>query len=154
MNIETAIKQPKFKTAAQRAVVNLLYTASWLQGELRSELLTFDISVQQFNILRILRGQKGKPASLKLLTERMLDKTSNTSRLIDKLVQKACVKRIACPDDRRKVEITLTDLGLRTVNQAAHIVDQKTEQMTAHMSSDQLIQMSGLLDAIRSDSSS
>ena len=111
MIIEEAIKQEKFHSMQQKAIINLMYSASWMSGQMRSALEPYGISWQQFNILRILRGQKGKPASIKLLTERMIDKTSNTSRLIDKMVSKEIVERIVCPKDRRQVDIRLTKVG-------------------------------------------
>lgn len=149
MIIEEAIKQKQFQYPGQKAAINLLYSASWLGGEMKKALDPFDISWQQFNILRILKGQKEKPASLKLLTERMIDHTSNTSRLIDKLVKKEFVKRISCPKDRRQVDISLTDLGHQTVTNATQAMDKQMNFVFGHMNDDALLELSNLLDRLR-----
>ncbi|MEC8830891.1 MAG: MarR family transcriptional regulator [Bacteroidota bacterium] len=77
----------------------------------------FEVSLQQFNVLRILRGQQGKPANLSTLNERMVTKMSNTTRLVDKLLAKGFVNRTVCPSNRRKVEIVITDNGLKALEQ-------------------------------------
>jgi DNA-binding MarR family transcriptional regulator len=88
MKIEKAINQKAFKNPHQKAHINVLYTASWLSQQNAKVLKPFQISWQQFNILRILRGMAPQPATVKLLTERMIDKTSNASRLVEKLKRK------------------------------------------------------------------
>ena len=88
MNLEQEINQSVFKDNFHKAHVNLLFTAAWLNHKVNRLLKPYDISGQQFNILRILKGMGCKPSSLKLITSRMLDKTSNTSRLVDKLIDK------------------------------------------------------------------
>lgn len=147
--IEEAIKQPKFQYPAQKVAINLLYSSSWLTAEMKAILDPYQISWQQFNILRILKGQKNKPVSLKLLTSRMIDRTSNTSRLIDKLEQKLLVKRISCPSDRRKVEISLTEEGHFILEQASAAMDHQMKEIFNHMSANELNQMSDLLDTMR-----
>jgi DNA-binding MarR family transcriptional regulator len=149
MIIEEAIKQKHFPYPGQKAAINLLYSASWLGGEMKKALDPFDISWQQFNILRILKGQKEKPASLKLLTERMIDDTSNTSRLIDKLVKKELVKRISCPKDRRQVDISLTDRGHQIVENATKAMDNQMDSVLGHMDDVALLELSDLLDRLR-----
>jgi DNA-binding MarR family transcriptional regulator len=149
MIIEEAIKQKHFQYPSQKAAINLLYSASWLGGEMKKALDPFDISWQQFNILRILKGQKEKPASLKLLTERMIDHTSNTSRLIDKLVKKELVKRISCPKDRRQVDISLTDRGHQIVKNASKAMDSQMDSVLGHMDDGALLELSDLLDRLR-----
>ena len=103
MRIEEAIHQKTFKTPQQRAQINIIYTAGWLNQFNGQALKPFGISIQQFNILRILRGRKGQPATVKLLTSRMLDKMSNASRLVDKLVAKGLVDRCQSEVDQRKL---------------------------------------------------
>ena len=130
-------------------MINILYTSSWLGHEMKKVLDPLDISWQQFNILRILKGQKGKPASLKVLTERMIDKTSNTSRLIDKLVKKDLVERTYCPKDRRQLEITLTKYGMQVVEQASREMDHQMDALFDHMTENKLELLSTLLDEMR-----
>ena len=124
MKIEEAINQSEFKDEFEKADINLIYTANWMRDQFSQTIKAYDISQQQFNILRILRGQKGKPAPLKLLTERMLDKMSNTSRLVDKMLAKDLLRREICPNNRRQVEIVLTEKGLALCNKVSKEVDQ------------------------------
>jgi len=104
-SIEEAIQQPNFPSPFHRVQVNTIFTAAWLNQRSAQSLKATGLSLQQFNILRILRGRAGKPATIKLLTERMLDKMSNASRLVDKLKEKGLVERQECPSDRRRVDI-------------------------------------------------
>ena len=113
MRIEDEIQQAVFRDAYQRAHVNLIFTAGWLQSELAQRFKKFGLTLPQFNILRILRGQRPNPASIQLLMHRMLDKTSNASRIVDKLEAKQLVTRTTCPHDRRAVDVLITDKGLR-----------------------------------------
>ncbi len=111
MSIDKEIQQEKWSSSTQKAVVNTLFTSRVLEDRTAARLKQFGLTSQQFNILRILRGQKGKPATVKLLTERMLDKSSNASRLVDKLLEKGLVERVTCPDDRRAVDVLITPAG-------------------------------------------
>jgi DNA-binding MarR family transcriptional regulator len=113
MKLEEAIKQTAFKTEEERLVINLVYTSGWLSSEQNRFFKRFGISSQQYNVLRILRGQFPNPASVGLIQERMLDKMSNASRLIEKLKQKKLVKRSECSKDRRQVDVLITDDGLK-----------------------------------------
>lgn len=110
--IEEAIKQKRFKSPAHRLLVNVLFTASYLNTLHLQRLRPYDISVQQFNMLRILRGQSPKAISVNELIDRMLDKSSNASRLVEKLRQKGFVERNECPADRRRVDVRITQSGL------------------------------------------
>lgn len=113
MKLEDAIKQTAFKTEEERLVINLVYTSGWLASEQTRFFKRFGISSQQYNVLRILRGQFPNPASVGLIQERMLDKMSNASRLIEKLKQKKMVKRSECSKDRRQVDVLITEDGLK-----------------------------------------
>ncbi len=109
--IEQEIQQKEFKSPFQRAHVNLLFTASVLENRTNQLLKKFGISPQQFNILRILKGKDPESVSLKDIACRMLDQNSNASRLVDKLLDKGLVKRSNCVEDRRRIDIVLTDNG-------------------------------------------
>jgi len=151
MRIEEAIKQENFRTPKHRASINIIYTAGWLNQESAQVLRPFDISVQQFNILRILRGQKGKPATVKLLTERMLDKMSNASRLVEKLRKKGYVERTECPDDRRRVDIYITSAGMEVCEQASEAMEANMHQSFQHLTSEEADILSNLLDRLRTE---
>lgn len=112
MKLAEAIKQNRFKTEEERTIINILYTAYWLNDIHTTVLSPFDISMQQFNILRILRGQFPKAASVNLLRERMLDKNSGVSRLVEKLRKKGLVIREENTKDRRQVDVRITQNGL------------------------------------------
>ncbi len=149
MKIEEAISQPKFSSAIQKSNINLLYTTSWINSEMHHAFKPLGISSQQFNIMRILKGQNGRPASLKLITNRMIDKMSNTSRLIDKLVAKGYVKRETAACDRRQLEITLTDKGSTHLEKASRDVDKISQKLFSHMDEKKLNTLSDILDELR-----
>ncbi|MEK9602886.1 MAG: MarR family transcriptional regulator [Flavobacteriaceae bacterium] len=102
---------------AKNTVVAILKAGNKAEDHLGSTIKTYDISLQQFNVLRILRGRKGKPANLKTVQKRMIHKMSNTTRLIDKLIEKKFVHRKICEENRRKIEIFITDKGLELLSQ-------------------------------------
>lgn len=109
--IEEAI-QSRFRNEKHKAIVNILYTAKYIESKIDSFIRPYQLSHQQYNILRIVRGAAGKPVSLKYIKERILDKMPDTSRIVDKLYQKELLKRVECPKDRRSVDITITEKGL------------------------------------------
>lgn len=112
MKIEDEIKQSNFKSEYHKAYINLVYTSGWLEQAQAALFKPFGLTLPQYNILRILRGQHPKPATISLLIERMLDKTSNASRIVDKLEAKGLVTRKQCPDDRRTVDVLITNKAL------------------------------------------
>jgi len=111
MALEDEIKQEKFNSDHQKASINILFTGSWLYNINASFLKRFGITPEQFNVLRILRGSFPRPMMLAEITERMIDKSSNCTRLVEKLKQKGLVNRITCENNRRQVDITITDKG-------------------------------------------
>ena len=127
--IEEAIKQKKFGNEFEKLVVNVLFTASWLDGINIQQLKPFGISPQQFNVLRILRGSY--PATIRLtdITERMIDKNSNATRLVEKLRQKGLLKREICLMNRRQVDILITQKGLDVLKG----IDDASDTMFQHM---------------------
>lgn len=110
-------------------VVGLLRLGNKLNEELNSLTKQYGISLPQFNVLRILRGQKGKPANLSTLNQHMIHKMSNTTRLVDKLIEKELVKRCVCENNRRKVEITITTAGLALLAQLDNQLIEKESQL-------------------------
>jgi DNA-binding MarR family transcriptional regulator len=112
MEIEKEIVSNKFESNYQKSIVNIIYTYGWLTNLLKQRLDKHRITLQQYNILRILRGQHPKPATINLLKERMLDKMSDASRIVERLVQKNLVSRCTSEKDRRAVDIIISDKGL------------------------------------------
>lgn len=150
MKIEEAIKQNKpFASEFQKAIVNLVYTASWWNQIATRMLRPFGISQEQYNILRILRGMGDKPATIKTLTERMLDNNSNASRLVEKLKNKGFVERLECPMDRRRVDITITAKGLQLLEQTSGLMQIEVQKDLIHLSEAEAQQLNELLDKMR-----
>ena len=125
MKLEEAIKQTKFSSEYHKLALNLLYTSSWMTNKQHQLFKQFDISSQQYNIMRILRGQHPKPSTMQLLCSRMLDKNSNATRLVDKLLLKGLVERVNCDTDRRVIHILITKQGLSLLKQ----MDQPVSEM-------------------------
>lgn len=123
MKIEEAIKQKKFKSEYQKLYINIIYTANWLNNESIKTLKPFGISPQQYNVLRILKGQHPNAISVNNIIDRMLDKNSNASRLVDKLKQKELVEREVCSNDRRQVDIKITEKGILLLDEIAEKMD-------------------------------
>lgn len=113
MPLEDDIRQEKFSSDYQKAAVNILFTGSWLYNINASYLKKFDITPEQFNVLRILRGSAPRPMMLSEITQRMIDKNSNSTRLVEKLRLKQMVSREQCENNRRQVDIAITDKGLQ-----------------------------------------
>jgi len=116
MKIEKEIQQEHFKSKKHKAVLNIFFTSSWLGCQQQRFFKEHELSPQQYNVLRILRGQKGKPITVNGIQERMLDKSSNASRLIDKLKEKKLVERVICENDRRQVDIIISEKGLKLLS--------------------------------------
>ena len=112
MKLEEAIKQTKFKNEHHKLLLNVIYAAGVIHAQQTRFFKVYDISPQQYNVLRILRGQQPNPASVGLVQERMLDQMSNASRLIEKLKLKGLLTRRECKQDRRQVDIVISEKGL------------------------------------------
>jgi DNA-binding MarR family transcriptional regulator len=151
MKIEEEIKQALFKSEFQKLVINLKFTSGWVSGFLNKALKNYGLSPQQFNVLRILKGQYPKPSSLILIRERMLDKESNASRLIDKLEKAKLTKRVQCPEDRRQVDITITDKGIRLLNEVNPKVDEVISEVI-NLNEEDARKLNLLLDKLRETS--
>ncbi|MDQ4139943.1 MAG: MarR family transcriptional regulator [Bacteroidota bacterium] len=117
MKLEEEIKQKSFKSPHHRMMVNIMFTGNYVQKRLLCMMRSFGISPQQHNVLSILRGQYPNPCSLGDIQERMLDRMSNATRLVDKLLEKNLVARCQCTANRRKIDITITEAGLALLKQ-------------------------------------
>ena len=149
MKIEEAIQQSTFQDEYHKLHINILFTASWLTQLTTSILKPFNLSMQQFNILRILKGRRPESATVKYLTERMIDKMSNASRLVEKLKQKGFVERISCPEDRRRVNITITAAGLEIVEEASQVLQEEMTAKISKLSIEEAKMVSDILDKLR-----
>ncbi|MGA0316917.1 MAG: MarR family winged helix-turn-helix transcriptional regulator [Flavobacteriaceae bacterium] len=119
-----------------------------INEQLMLVLKPFGISIQQFNVLRILRGQKGVAANLFTVQEKMVNKMSNTTRIIDKLIDKSFVERIICKENRRKIELFITEEGLNFLKKVDPVIDQTEEKMTNHLSEKEKKEMLILLNKL------
>jgi len=149
MTIEEIIKSGTALTLPKKTVLNILYTQNVINDKFNEVLKPFDISPEQFNVLRILRGQKGTPANMSLLQERMLAKTSNTTRLVDKLLLKELVTRKVCPGNRRKVEVLITSKGLDLLLELDPKVDEHEKLYSSNLTADELEILNHLLEKFR-----
>lgn len=151
MSIETDIKQTApFRTPYHRLLVNLIYTSNWISNSQTHLLKPFKLTLQQYNVLRILRGQHPNPIKVADITERMLDKMSNASRLVDKLVAKQLVVRTECPSDRRAVDVTITEKGLELLVKLDGLQAEWTDLQRSKLSEEDATSLSSLLDQLRS----
>lgn len=112
MGLEQDIKQKKFDNEHEKAIINILFTSSWVESASLKRFKPHGVTPQQYNVLRILRGSHPKKLMLNDIAGRMIDKNSNATRLVEKLRQKNLVTRNQCPDNRRQVDIAITDKGL------------------------------------------
>ena len=134
---------------SRETVIQLIATGIWVQDEITSVLKPFDLSIQQFNVLRILRGQKGVPANLSTINERMITKMSNTTRLVDKLIIKNYVERKECPQNRRKVEITIREEGLDVLKTLDPIMNAQDKLLVSSLSPNEIKDLNTLLHKIK-----
>ena len=148
MRLEDEIQQKKFKSIYQKLMLNLIYTTNWLSAQQDSLFKDSDITVQQYNVLRILRGQYPNPCSIKLIKERMLDRMSDASRIVDKLLLKNLLVRKECPNDRRSVNVTITDKGLELLKSLDY-VDELAKQSLKSLSDAEINTLNTLLDKLR-----
>ena len=147
MKIEEAIKQNVFQSTRQKAIINLLYTANWVLNKQHDFFSPFGITVQQFNILRILRGQHPKSISATEVKSRMIDKNSDVSRLLDRLALKNLISKTTCPSDKRATDVRITEEGLELLNKLG--TEQETIDSFLELTDEEASLLSDLLDRAR-----
>lgn len=150
MELEKEIQQTTFRSERHKAVLNILFTASWLQCRQQRLFKQYGLTPQQYNVLRILRGQKGTPITVNGIQERMLDRSSNASRLIDKLKEKQLVTRLECPTDRRQMDIQITPDGLDLLKRMDGQMD-AAEASFGIMTEADAAQLNRILDRMREE---
>lgn len=148
MKIQEAIKQSKFKDERHKLVLNILYTSNWMQVKHSRALRPYKITVEQYNILRILRGQHPNPSTINLLIDRMLNKMSNASRLVEKLRQKGLVVRSTNESDRRACDVLITEKGLALLKEM-DVVEQVWINEFQHIAEQDAILANNVLDKMR-----
>jgi DNA-binding MarR family transcriptional regulator len=149
MKIEDEIKG-RFRNPAHKALINLVFTANQLSYQLKQSLKAHGLSEPQYNVLRVLRGFRAeKPLSINFIKERMLDRSSDVSRIVDSLVEKGLVNRSENPADRRQKEIEITDKGLALLDEM-HVCDKKADHLLAKLNTSEVDELNRLLDKIRS----
>lgn len=146
MNVEEVIKTSKKIPLEPRTIIHMELVHNKISEMMTATLKPFEVSIQQFNVLRILRGQQGNPANLSTINERMVTKMSNTTRLVDKLIAKGFVNRTVCPSNRRKVEILITDSGLKALSQMDEALDKAHDTILENFTKPELEQLNQLLD--------
>ena len=147
MRIEEEIKQKAFDNEYHKLGINILFTGSWINLRQLNNFKEFGISPQQYNVLRILRGQHPMPSTINLIIERMIDKASNASRLVEKLRVKGFVERNQCENNRRAVDIIITEKGMNLLEE----IDKRKifDNNLKNLSEDEAVQLNNLLDKLR-----
>lgn len=149
MKIEELIQSSVTLSDTKRVILNLMVTQNVVAEKFYEVLKPYDLSGEQYNVLRILRGQKGKPANMCVIQERMVTKNSNTTRLIDKLLLKDLVTRNVCPNNRRKMEVLITDKGLALLEELEPIVLAHEQLFAQNLKQEEIIQLNDLLEKFR-----
>ena len=149
MKIEEIIKSNSAISIEKRTVLNIMFSQNVIADAFNDILKSFDLSVEQFNVLRILRGQKGKPANMCIIQERMIAKTSNTTRLVDKLLLKGLVNREICEENRRKMEITITKNGMELLAELDPKIEAHEELFAQNLTSEEINLLNLLLEKYR-----
>lgn len=148
MQLEKEIHQKQFRNENQKGIVNILFTYSWLITRIKRFLKPYGITPQQFNVLRILKGQYPQPISTSVIRERMLDKMSDVSRMVDRLLDKTLILRTPCSTDKRLVDVVISEQGLQLLN----TIDARGQEMDAlmnNLSTEEVQLLNQLLDKIR-----
>ena len=149
MKIEELIQSSVTLSDTKRVILNLMVTQNVVAEKFYEVLKPYDLSGEQYNVLRILRGQKGKPANMCVIQERMVTKNSNTTRLIDKLLLKDLVTRNVCPNNRRKMEVLITDKGLALLEELEPLVLTHEQLFSQNLSKEEIVQLNDLLEKFR-----
>jgi DNA-binding MarR family transcriptional regulator len=148
MDVEQIIQTKSFHSQQQRTVIHLLLVGNRISELVGQALKPFGVSMQQFNVLRILRGQKGTPSNLNTLNERMITRMSNTTRLVDKLLERGYVSRTVCASNRRKIEIMLTSAGSDVLSKMDTVVREVEHELMQNMTEEEMKTLNLLLNQI------
>jgi MarR family transcriptional regulator, 2-MHQ and catechol-resistance regulon repressor len=150
MGLEQEIRQEKFRSSRHKAMLNILFTYGWIIERIKQFLSKEDITHQQFNILRILRGSAPDPLSTLQIRARMLDKMSDTSRIVDRMVAKGLVKKVVCSKDKRLVDVTITEKGQKLLKRL-DLEQDHMEEIMQTLTEEEALALSNLLDKLRGE---
>lgn len=151
MNIEKSLDINKEIKPEKAAIINLLYTSNKIFDQMNAITKDFDVSIQQFNVLRILNGAKEKTVNLNYIQSRMIHKMSNTTRLIDKLVERELVSREICKENRRKIEVKISQKGEKFLSKINNIVDTKEQEFCKNLDINEIEELQRLLNKLRTN---
>ncbi|NBL64135.1 MarR family transcriptional regulator [Flavobacterium sp. NST-5] len=151
MRIEEILKTNSPLLPSKKIILNLIYNQNLINEKFNDVLKPHDLSMEQFNVLRILKGQKDKPAHMSLIQERMLTKTSNTTRLVDKLLNKGLVNRQTCKENRRKMEISITPLGKETLETISPLIENVESLFAQNLTPAEVEMLNFLLEKYRNN---
>lgn len=146
--IEDEIKQSKFRSEGQKLIINLIYTYNQVSAQMITLLATYGLTVQQYNILRILKGQYPTPATNNLVKERMLDRNSDVTRIVDRMIKNGLVTRTSCEKDRRRVDIMITQIGIDML-ESIQAQEMKMDDIAGNLTMDEQVGLNTLLDKLR-----
>jgi len=149
MKIEDEIKSTVELDIAKKVLLNVMYTQNFVNDKFNEILKPYDLSGEQYNVLRILKGQKGCPTNMCSIQDRMVAKSSNTTRLIDKLLLKELVTRNVCPNNRRKIEVSINEKGLQLLLELDPRVIQHEQIFASNLETQELTQLNNLLEKYR-----
>ena len=149
MKIDEVLHIKKEIAPEKAAMINLLYTSNLIFDEMNAITKQFDISIQQFNVLRILHGANKSKVNMNYIQKRMIHKMSNTTRLIDKLTDKELVERNVCNDNRRKIEVKISQKGVLLLDEINILVDQKEKSICHNLNNDELLAFNNILNKLR-----
>ena len=150
MKLEDEIKQKKFRSEYQKLHLNILFTSGWLQNQNKKAFEEFDLTPQQFNVLRILKGNHPKPYTTSEIRDRMLDKMSDASRIVERLIQKGLVERKVCKSDRRLVDVVITKKGIELLEKCSRALASQ-EKIFQALSEAEAKKINELLDRLRTE---
>ncbi|MEM0996638.1 MAG: MarR family transcriptional regulator [Bacteroidota bacterium] len=148
MKLEEELKVSTFQSERQKLHLNIIYTYNWMTSQMQKVFKAHGITMQQFNILRILRGQNGMPSTIQLLKDRMMDKQPDASRLVDRLHAKELVHRRISQDDRRKMDVFISERGLALLS-AMEAEVKEFDNFFEVLQENEVEQLNELLDRIR-----
>lgn len=149
MRLEDEIKQKEFKSIHQKGYLNILFTANWLENQSKDFFSQYDLTNQQYNVLRILRGRFPEPATVGYLKERIIDRMCDVSRIVERLRIKGFIERKTCKEDRRSVDIIITQKGQDLLTNIDGKIDNMNNALH-NLTDSELEQLNTLLDKIRS----
>lgn len=148
MQLQKEVHTSKFQNNHQQALVNIIYTYSWASQRIKEILVPYNLTQQQYNVLRILRGQYPSPSTINLIKSRILDKTSDTSRIVDRLVEKGYLEKTTNARDKRAVDIVITEKGLTLLKKLDKEVD-FSSLIVPNITPDEARDLNILLDKLR-----